>query len=650
MSRVLLMLAIALCLVVTQAEAQKVKYTWDPTGKLVIGVGGGLTKYFGEFTDQNFGSVFQAHLKYFVIPEIAIQADGGFGNYVYNRRWKAKFKEQYSYQFYKDPRLAGANEPTSGLVDSDALKREILEVDQLSYAEGRLVINLFPRTYFNPYISGGAGMMKYVNSNAQRTVVINGVEQPLLNVTFGQKPFHLPGELSSTSGLREDDNIKAIIPVGFGFDILLTELIALNLDFTYRFLLGRGKDMMDGFGREVTEDFGSLRPGSYIVSNQEASDSWLTSILGVQVYLFGQDDKDGDGLRDGYERQIGTDPLNPDTDGDGLTDGEEVEKYKTDPLKTDTDDDRLTDSEEVARKTDPLRPDTDGDGLIDGDEFARGTDPFVKDTDGDGLSDGDEVLRHKTDPLKKDSDGDGLLDADELQTHKTDPLRSDTDGDGLSDSDELARKTDPARADSDGDGLTDGDEVTRYLTDPLNKDTDGDSLTDGAEINQYGTDPKKIDSDGDGINDNLDKCPDKPENVNGYLDEDGCPDEKPVSEAPIKKGQKFILENIEFEFGKADLKPGVFQSLESAYQTMIDYPSMTVEIGGHTDNVGRAKANQELSLRRAESVKNYLAAKGIDAQRINTRGYGPSQPVETNKTEEGRAKNRRIEFKVLTIE
>ncbi len=650
MSRTFLVVAAAMCLLTTTVDAQKIKYTWDPTGKLVVGVGGGLTKYFGEFTDQNFGGVFQAHLKYYVIPEIAIQVDGGFGNYVYNRRWKGKFKEQYTYQFYKDPRLGGAILPSSDLVDADFMKRQILEVDKLSYAEGRVVINLFPRTYFNPYISGGAGMMKYVNSNAQRTVLIDGVEEPLLNVTFGQKVFRLPGDLSSTSGLREDDNIKAIIPVGFGFDILLTEMISLNLDFTYRFLLGRGKDLMDGFGREVTEDFGTLRPGSYVVSDQEASDSWLTSILGVQVYLFGQDDKDGDGLRDGYEREIGTDPLNPDTDGDGLSDGQEVDVYKTDPQKTDTDDDRLTDSEEIARKTDPLRPDTDGDGLIDGDEFARNTDPFVKDTDGDGISDGDEVLRYKTDPLKKDSDGDGLSDSDELLLHKTDPLRADTDGDGLSDADELARKTNPASPDSDADGLTDGDEVNRYLTDPLNKDTDGDGLTDGAEINQYGTDPKRIDSDGDGINDNLDKCPDKAETVNGYLDDDGCPDEKPVTEAPIKKGQKFILENIEFEFGKADLKPGVFQSLESAYSTMVDYPKMTVEIGGHTDNIGKAKANQELSLRRAESVKNYLVAKGIDGSRIMTRGYGPSQPVGSNKTDEGRAKNRRIEFKVLTIE
>ena len=78
MSRIMIVIATALCLLATKAEAQKIKYTWDPTGKLVIGVGGGLTKYFGEFTDQHFGSVFQAHLKYYVIPEIAIQADGGF--------------------------------------------------------------------------------------------------------------------------------------------------------------------------------------------------------------------------------------------------------------------------------------------------------------------------------------------------------------------------------------------------------------------------------------------------------------------------------------------------------------------------------------------------------------------------------------------
>ncbi len=128
-------------------------------------------------------------------------------------------------------------------------------------------------------------------------------------------------------------------------------------------------------------------------------------------------DSDNDGLSDDYEKEIGTNPLNPDTDGDGLTDGDEVNRYKTNPLNPDTDGDGLKDGDEVnIHKTDPLNPDTDGDGLSDGDEVNRyKTNPLDPDTDKGGISDGLEVNRDKTNPLDPsddliDSDGDGIPD------------------------------------------------------------------------------------------------------------------------------------------------------------------------------------------------------------------------------------------------
>lgn len=632
------------------ADAQKLQDSWDPAGKLVVGIGGGLTKYFGEFTDQNFGGALAGHLKYFVIPEIGIQVNAGTGKYVYNRRWQGKFMGAYSRQFFRDPRLAGADSPLDVDPNDPAMKRAVFETDKLSFAEGRVLVNIFPRTFLNPYLSAGIGVLDYTNTNAGRSLS-NG--KTLLNVTFDRKEVVIDkgNELIiGNSDLPGDAHVKTIIPIGIGFDFLFTELFSLNLDFSYRFLLGDGKDMMDGFGREVLENFQRLGATAYEIHPDESSDAFATASLALQVFLFGKTDKDGDGLSDSYEREIGTDPLNPDTDGDGLNDGAEVNTYKTDPLKADTDNDRLTDAEEISKKTDPLNPDTDADALIDGDEITRGTDPFNKDTDGDKLNDGDEVHKHLSDPLKVDGDGDGLTDYDEVVTHKTNPIKADTDGDGLSDSDEIARKTDPVAPDSDADGLTDGDEVKKHNTNPLNKDTDGDSLTDGAEITQFGTDPLKMDTDGDGVMDAQDKCPQQGETINGFQDQDGCPDEKPITKEPLKKGQKFILENVEFEFNSAELKPGVFQSLESAAQTMVDHPKLIVEISGHTDNIGKAKYNQELSLRRAESVKRYLVNKGIEAARIQTRGYGKTQPIVSNKTEEGRAKNRRIEFKILSIE
>lgn len=121
----------------------------------------------------------------------------------------------------------------------------------------------------------------------------------------------------------------------------------------------------------------------------------------------GYGDTDGDGLLDGDETAVGTDPLDPDTDGDNLTDGEEVDVYGTNPWLADSDQDGVGDFDEVAAGTDPLvqdapvdpaaMVDSDDDGLTDIDEIAFGTDPFNRDTDGDGAVDGDEIT-YGTDP------------------------------------------------------------------------------------------------------------------------------------------------------------------------------------------------------------------------------------------------------------
>jgi hypothetical protein len=126
-------------------------------------------------------------------------------------------------------------------------------------------------------------------------------------------------------------------------------------------------------------------------------------------------------------------------------------------LAADSDDDGLTDGEEADLGTDPSDPDTDDDGALDGDEVDAGTDPFDPDTDDDGLSDGDEAAAG-SDPTDTDSDDDGITDGDEAAAG-TDPTDADTDDDGLSDSEEADAGTDPTEPDTDGDGVSDGDEV-----------------------------------------------------------------------------------------------------------------------------------------------------------------------------------------------
>jgi outer membrane protein OmpA-like peptidoglycan-associated protein len=343
-------------------------------------------------------------------------------------------------------------------------------------------------------------------------------------------------------------------------------------------------DFALGGAMSSTYDLDSYRSGA-----DDYWDSYFNASLGLT--FTGENcksDKDKDGLGKCDEEKIGTDPKNPDTDGDGLLDGEEYLTYKTDPLNTDTDADGLSDYQEVK---------------------STGTNPLIADTDGDGLSDGDEVNKYKTDPLVADTDKDGLNDGYEVLTSLTNPLKADTDGDGLTDGDEVLKyKTNPLVADTDGDGLTDSQEVLTYKTDPLKVDTDGGTVDDGTEVKR-GTDPLNPEDD------------------------------------VVKVGVVYSFEDIYFDVNKSTIRPESEARLNKVLQTLQTYSDISVEISGHTDSDGSAKSNQKLSEARAESVKDWLVKKGIDAKRITTVGYGEDKPVADNKTKEGKQKNRRIEFK-----
>ena len=112
------------------------------------------------------------------------------------------------------------------------------------------------------------------------------------------------------------------------------------------------------------------------------------------------------------------------------------------------------------------------------------------------------------------------------------------------------------------------------------------------------------------------------------------------------KGKTVILKGVNFEFNKATLTKYSETILWRAYNAMIANPNVNVVITGHTDNVGSEKYNQNLSLRRAQSVKNWLVDKGIESNRMRTVGRGKLEPIADNNTEEGRLENRRIEFYV----
>lgn len=325
-------------------------------------------------------------------------------------------------------------------------------------------------------------------------------------------------------------------------------------------------------------------------------------------------DRDSDGLSKCEEQELGTDIKNPDSDYDKILDGDEVKNFKTNPLN----------------------PDTDGDGLNDYDEiYIHKTNPLTIDTDDDKLDDRTEILNHQTNPLKFDTDSDKLSDYDEIFAFRTNPSSSDSDTDSLPDGDEvLIYKTDPENSDTDKDMLTDGDEVNIHKTDPTLIDSDGDTLNDFEELMKYKTDPNKIDTDEGGIDDGAEII-----NETNPLN----PKDDKRKEV-IEVGVPIILEGITFDKNKSTIKPESEPALWNAYTTLKNYPEMIVEISGHTDNVGSRKSNVELSIRRANAVKEWLVKRGIEPERIQTKGYGPDRPVAPNNSEENKKKNRRIEF------
>ncbi|WP_448519008.1 OmpA family protein [Rhodoflexus sp.] len=116
---------------------------------------------------------------------------------------------------------------------------------------------------------------------------------------------------------------------------------------------------------------------------------------------------------------------------------------------------------------------------------------------------------------------------------------------------------------------------------------------------------------------------------------------------PISKGAKIVLNNIFFETAKWDLQPKSITELRKLLRLLEQNPQLKVEIGGHTDDVGSDAANLELSRKRAQSVVDYLTQNGIDAVRLTAKGYGETVPQVPNNSDQNRAKNRRIEFKLL---
>jgi OOP family OmpA-OmpF porin len=254
----------------------------------------------------------------------------------------------------------------------------------------------------------------------------------------------------------------------------------------------------------------------------------------------------------------------------------------------------------------------------------------------------------------------GLTGTFERSRRTPPPPPTDSDRDGFSDSEDQCRMQAGVAphgcpADRDADGVLDNDDYCPREAGPapkgcpvvdLDPDKDGVPLPCDQCPEQEGVAPDGCpirDTDGDGIFDDKDRCPKEPETKNGFEDGDGCPDTVPEA---VKKFSG-VVEGIYFDQGKATIRPQSRKVLDNAVKVMKDYPSITLEISGHTSSEGDPAFNQRLSQERADAVKQWLVEAGIPAQSVKTRGVGSEEPIANNKTPAGRVKNRRIEFKVI---
>ena len=248
----------------------------------------------------------------------------------------------------------------------------------------------------------------------------------------------------------------------------------------------------------------------------------------------------------------------------------------------------------------------------------------------------------------------------------------DTDGDGVYDGLDSCQDT-PSGAsvdasgcpmDADGDGVFDGldqcpDTPAGARVDasgcPIDSDNDGvfDGLDECADTHVDAViDPRgcPIDSDGDGVYDGLDQCPTTPSHL--FVDDHGCPIEVSETFEQLLDTGMIRTSDVRFRSGSSDLNTNDTDKLDEIGRTLSHWPELNIEVSGHTDSQGSEAGNNKLSKARAQAVTDYLVTKfpKIQSQQFIVLGHGESNPIADNSTFEGRATNRRVEFKVLNTD
>lgn len=345
-------------------------------------------------------------------------------------------------------------------------------------------------------------------------------------------------------------------------------------------------------------------------------------------------DKDGDGIpnkKDKCRKQYGLWDLNgcPDKDKDGITDN---------------DDDCINIPGKPCAKG---CPDKDNDCVADKNDSCVSDSGSIKmygcpDKDNDGVADKDDKCPRDSGSISMkgcpDSDGDGIIDNDDVCPDEYG--KKELDGCPDTDNDGVANYQDSCR-------LVPG--LKMYYGCP---DTDGDGVIDRLDKCPTLKGSKALngcpDTDSDGIIDIEDNCP----NEQGPVSNFGCPvvvQSPSLVELTVEE-QKVLNEafsNLEFETGTAEIKMSSLLSLEELANLLVVKSDYKLSISGYTDNVGNPKSNIKLSQNRANAVKTFLVSKDVAKERLTAKGFGSKNPIADNKTKEGKARNRRVEFKII---
>ncbi|MCZ7556473.1 MAG: OmpA family protein [Bacteroidia bacterium] len=637
------------------------------TGRLLsLSAGAGSAIYQGEFDARMGGLLTTFSAGYAVFPELAVNFSADIGALSLRRTADGQDATVYNFQFGDTPQAADAAVSFTAF----SLSAEA---------------HLFPRDFFNVFLTAGVGVTLYQADD--------------FNVVQLRPTADFPAAVSA--------------PIGIGVEYFFTRVLSATLLLRKHFLFRGDFDAYDPaeiaseYNRRRqpridipeggNDGFLSLGLGFrwYLFESSDYDGDLLTNAeeedVGTSPYHI---DTDIDGLTDFDEVRVYlTSPLKYDTDDDGLGDYFEIMRYNTNPLKPDTDDDRLTDREEVeVYNTDPLKPDTDMDKLTDYEEVIMySTNPRNPDTDYDGLDDYAEVRIHTTNPLHPDTDDDGIYDFNEIITYKTNPLRVDTDEDGLLDYDEIAYYgTNPLNKDTDTDGGSDHAEIFRTMTNPVKHDTglpvlpdektyyaellETRSLPGGgtsyliAPIAKGGTASDALAGDAERVMESLydsslteeqQRVLQSSQDADRYRRRSVQFVPPPATRAKrvmvhldsiaLKPGDILSFSNINFEFDRDDIRIEYIPILNEAARLFERHPGMRVEVRGHTDRKGEEAYNMALSERRSQRVKEFFVAKGIAADRLRTVGYGETQPIADGATEDGEARNRRVELFILSL-